>query len=67
LITILKNDRRGEIFSDDSKLFCKENGIKRELTTIETPHQNGIIKGKNKTIFQRACNMAANEQLSNSF
>jgi transposase InsO family protein len=62
----LRDDKRGEILSNDFKLFCKEYGIRRELTTIETPHQNGIVKQKNWTIFYKAYNMATKEQLSNS-
>jgi hypothetical protein len=64
---VMKNDRRGEILSDDFKPLCKDNGIRMELTTIETPHQNGVVKGKNWTIFNRACSMATNEQLPNLF
>jgi transposase InsO family protein len=67
MITILRDDQRGEILSNFFKLFCKENGIRRELTTIETPHQNGIVKQKNWTIFYKACNMATSEQWLNSF
>jgi hypothetical protein len=29
-----------------SNYSTKENGIRKELTTIEAPHQNGIIKQK---------------------
>jgi transposase InsO family protein len=44
LITTFKDDQRGEFLSNDFKIFYKENGIRRELTTIETPHQNGVAK-----------------------
>jgi hypothetical protein len=41
------NSRTPTWESDDFKLFFKENGIRKELTTIGTPHQNGIVKQKN--------------------
>jgi len=31
-------------------LFCEEHGIKRQLTTAYTLHQNGVAERKNKTV-----------------
>jgi hypothetical protein len=46
LITTLKDDQKGKFLSNDFKIFYKENAITRELTIVETPHQNGIAKPK---------------------
>jgi len=63
LITTFKDDQRGKFLSNDFKIFYKENGIRKELTTIETPHQNGVAKQKNQTILNWAHNMAIIPQL----
>ena len=43
-------DRGREFTSHEFTNFCKENGIRRQLTTAYTPQQNGIEKRKNQTI-----------------
>ncbi len=50
LITIFKDDQGGEFLSNDLKIFYKDNGIRKDLTNVETPHQNGVAKRKNQTI-----------------
>jgi transposase InsO family protein len=57
-IKMLRIDRGGEFLSNLINSFCEQNGIKRQLATIETPHQNGIVEWKNRTILERAKNMA---------
>ena len=32
--------------------FCKDVGIKRELTTLYNPQQNGVAERKNRTIME---------------
>ncbi len=44
LIIAFKDNQRGEFLSNDFKIFYKKNIIRKELTTIETPHQNGVAK-----------------------
>jgi hypothetical protein len=34
--------------------FCKETGIKRELTVLYNPHQNGVAKMKNPSFIEAA-------------
>jgi len=41
-IKCLRTNRRGEFTSQDFNDFCKENGIKRKLTTTYTPQQNEV-------------------------
>jgi transposase InsO family protein len=43
-IKILRSLNRGEFTSDDLKEFCREVGIKRDLSTPYNPHQNGLEK-----------------------
>lgn len=49
-IKTLRTDRGGEYCSKEFDAFCKEKGIKRQLTTAYTPQQNGVSERKNRTI-----------------
>jgi hypothetical protein len=49
-IKYLRINRGGEFTSQNFNDFCKENGIKRKLTTIYTPQQNGITERKNREL-----------------
>ena len=51
-IKILRSDNRGEFTSNEFKDFCKEFGIKRELTTPYNPQQNGVVERKNSSIME---------------
>lgn len=46
----LRTDRGGEFCSDKFNQFCKDNGIKRQLTAAYTPQQNGVAERRNRTI-----------------
>jgi hypothetical protein len=43
--------------------FCKDVGIKRELTTPYNPQQNGVAKRKNKTIMEEVKTMVHDQDL----
>lgn len=49
-VKCLRTDRGGEFISLDFNNFCKENGIKQQLTTAFTPQQNGVAERKNRTV-----------------
>lgn len=49
-ICCLRSDRGGEYNSHEFNMFCKENGISRQLTVAYTPQQNGVAERKNETI-----------------
>jgi transposase InsO family protein len=49
-IKVLRSDNGGEYTSNDFKDFCKEVGIKRELTVSYNPQQNGVAERKNRSI-----------------
>ncbi|RVX05780.1 Retrovirus-related Pol polyprotein from transposon TNT 1-94 [Vitis vinifera] len=42
--------RGGEFTSHEFNVFCKANGISRQLTAVYTPQQNGVVERKNRTI-----------------
>lgn len=41
-LVCLRTDRGGEYNSRAFEEYCKENGIKRQLTTTYTPQHNGV-------------------------
>jgi transposase InsO family protein len=47
---ILRSNNGGEYTSKEFKCFCKEVGIKRELTILYNPQQNGVAERKNRSI-----------------
>jgi hypothetical protein len=51
-INILRPDNGGEFTYDDFKTFCREVGIKRELSTPYNPQQNGVAERKNHMIME---------------
>eukprot|EP00253_Pinus_taeda_P027649 PITA_27649 len=51
-IKILRTDSGTEYESNEFNDYCKEVGIKREITTAYTPEQNGVAKRKNRTIIE---------------
>jgi transposase InsO family protein len=54
----------GEYMFKEFTEFCEQNGIARQLTIMDTPHQNGIIERKNRTIIDKAKNMSINNNVS---
>ena len=51
-IKTLRSDNGGEYTSNEFGNFCKDVGIKRELTTPYNPQQNGVAERKNQTIME---------------
>ena len=45
-----RSDRGREFLSTKFKDYCEENGILRQLTTPNTPQQNGVVERRNQTI-----------------
>jgi transposase InsO family protein len=46
------SDNGGEYALKEFVNFCKDVGIKRELTTLYNPQQNGVAERKNKTMLE---------------
>ena len=49
-IRVLRSDNGGEYTSKEFDGFCRQEGIRRQLTIPYTPEQNGIAERKNKSI-----------------
>jgi transposase InsO family protein len=61
-IKILRLDN-GEYTSKEFKDFCRDVGIKRELTTPYNPQHNGVAEGKNRAIMEVVKAMIHNQDL----
>lgn len=66
-IKCLRTDRGGEFNSVEFDQYCKENGIKRQLTTDYTPQQNGVVERKNRTVMNLVRAMLAGKQVPKTF
>jgi hypothetical protein len=53
-IKILRSDNGGEYTSKEFVSFCRDVGIKRELTTPYNPQQNGVAERKNRTMLEKS-------------
>ena len=62
-IKILRSDNVGEFTSNEFKDFCKEVGIKRELTKPYNPQQSGVAKRKNRSIMEAFTTMIHDQYL----
>lgn len=66
-VKCLRTDRGGEFISNKFNDFCKHNGIKRQLTTIYTPQQNGVAKRKNGTVMNMVRSMLFDKNIPKTF
>ena len=66
-ICCLGTDRGGEFISHEFNVFCKANGISRQLTATYTPQQNGVVERKNKTIMNMVRSMLLEKQVPKNF
>jgi hypothetical protein len=62
-IKILRSDNGGEYTSKEFINFCRDVGIKRELTTPYNPQQNGVAERKNRTIMEAVKTMIHDQDL----
>ena len=62
-IKILRLDNGGEFTSIEFNDFCKEDGIKRELTIPYNPQQNGVAERKNISIMEAVKAMIHDQDL----
>ena len=62
-IKTLCSDNGGEYTSKEFEDFCKDVGIKRELTTPYNPQQNGVAEIKNTTVMDAMKTMIYDQDL----
>jgi transposase InsO family protein len=63
-IKILRSDNGREYTLKEFVIFCRDVGIKRELTIPYNPQQNGVVERKNRTIMEAVKTMIHDQDLS---
>lgn len=63
----LRTCRGGEYTSLEFSDYCKEHGIRRQLTTSYTPQQNGTAERKNRTVMNMVRSMFAAKKVPKHF
>ncbi|KAL8135424.1 hypothetical protein AgCh_010173 [Apium graveolens] len=63
----LRSDNDTEFRNAILNELCKDKGIVQEFSAIRTPHQNGVVERKNRTLVEAAKNNAARCQTTNKF
>ena len=53
-IKCLRKNRGGELTSKEFDEFCKEYGIKIDLSTARKPKQNGVVERRNRIVQEMA-------------
>ena len=59
----MTSDNGGEYTSKEFEAFCKEAGIKREITTPYNPQQNDVAEINNRTIMEVVKTMIHDQDL----
>ena len=49
-IGTLRIDNGGEFTSNELKIYCIDNGIKRHFTNVYTPQKNGVVERINRNL-----------------
>lgn len=63
----LRTDRGGEFTSEKFNQFCRDHGIKRQLTAAYSPQQNGIAERRNRTIMNMVRCLLSEKELPRTF
>nr|GEW60995.1 ribonuclease H-like domain-containing protein [Tanacetum cinerariifolium] len=66
-VKIIMCDNGGEFKNKEMHAFCTRKGIKREFSNARTPHQNGVVEKRNKTLIEAARTMLADTKLPVTF
>ena len=66
-IKAMRSDRGGEFTSNEFNDFCEENGIRRPLTLLYSPQQNGVVERKNRSILNTARSMLKSKRMPKEF
>ncbi|GAA0163301.1 hypothetical protein LIER_19200 [Lithospermum erythrorhizon] len=63
----LRTDRGGEYTSSAFNEYCRNKGIKRQLTNAYTPQQNGVAERKNRIVMNMVRSMLSAKKMPKAF
>lgn len=66
-IKCLRFDRGVEFTSNKLDKFCEDHGIRRNLFSLRTPQQNGVVERKNRTIQEMIRTMLKDANVSDVY
>ena len=66
-VKCFRTDRGGEFNSNEFNDFCKQSGIKRQLTTAYTLQQNGVAERKNRIVMNMVRSMLSDKNIHKTF
>ena len=66
-VSRIRSDNGTEFKNSIIKYFCKEKGIHHEFSAVRTPHQNGVVERKNRTLIEAARTMLGESKLPTYF
>ena len=66
-VKALRSDRGGEFTSNKFANYCKQHGIRRQLTMPYTPQQNSVAEQKNRAGVEMACKMLKGKGFPTTF
>jgi transposase InsO family protein len=63
----LMTNNGGEFTSNEFKIFCTNNGIRRHITSVYTRQQNGVVERMNHTLLGMERSMLSFKKLSSTY
>ena len=66
-VKVIRNDNGGEYVSEEYKVYCADEGIKRHFTEFYTPQGNGVPERLNRYVMERSRCMMSHSGLSKEF
>lgn len=66
-IKCLRTDKGGEFTSGEFNEYCRQHGIRRQLTAAYTPQQNGVAERKNRIMMNMVRCMLADKKIPRIF
>lgn len=60
----IRSDHGGEFKNHKFSKWCDEMGIKNKFSAPKTPQQNGVVKRKNRTLYDMTNVMLTNKSLA---
>jgi len=66
-VKVLRSDNGGEYTSKEFKDYLASEGVKRQLSILGRPEQNGVAERMNQTFIERACSIRLQADMSEEF
>ena len=66
-IVSLRSYHGGEFQNESLEMFCEENGIHHNFSTLRTPQQNGVMERKNRSLEEGAITLLNETKLPKYF